>query len=511
MGGGGSAEDLPARGAARYSGECAGAASGGGGATSGGGGAMSGGGGATGGRVMELCSRVMILYKGGMTPGHARGETLDIQAGEVIGGRYRADRVIGRGETGLVIGATDLLRGGGVAIKMLEPLADEVEMLTERLRREAHVLAQLTSPHVVRVFDVEKHGRAVCLVMELLRGGTLAEVLRRRGPLPIDEAVGHLLQACDGVAEAHAIGIVHRDLKPQNLYLAERDDGSSVVKVLDFGVSKQSGGAMGLTATGAALGSPLYTAIEQLKDASRVDARADIWSLGLVLYFLLCRRNAFDADNPIALILRIGTAPPHPLRERRPEVPPELEAAIFRCVEKDANKRFQTVAELARALVPFAPPWGSGYLASIEARTARRSLQSMPPVAAAPGAPSPSVPPAPKVPVIDPAPRSAPAAQGPLGAVAVRAPVSEPAPRSAPAAQGPAGAVAPGVPAAPRAPVIAPVRASGDVTEDEIRALRGGGWAVPGGAAGQVALLVVVALVVGGVFFVAVRWLIAGG
>src|SRR5689334_22898412 len=144
-----------------------------------------------------------------MTPGQPRGDVLDIQAGDVLCGRYRAERVIGRGETGLVVGATDLLRGEEVAIKMLQPAASEVDLLTARLLREANLLAQLTSPHVVRVLDVEKHGHAVCMIMELLRGATLAEVVRRRGPLPIDEAVGYMVQACDGIAEAHALGIIH--------------------------------------------------------------------------------------------------------------------------------------------------------------------------------------------------------------------------------------------------------------------------------------------------------------
>ena len=313
----------------------------------------------------------------------------DIQEGDILCGRYRADRLIERSETGVVVEATDMLRGDSVAVKMVEPTLEETEMLAARLRREAHVLAQLTSPHVVRVLDVEKHGRAVCIVMELLRGSNLAQLARKRGPLPIAEAVGLIVQACDGLAEAHAIGIVHRDIKPQNLFLADRPDGTQILKVLDFGVSKQAGGGMGLTATGAAVGSPLYTAVEQFKDASRVDARADIWSVGLVLYFLLCRRNAFDGDNTVALMLKIATAQPVPLRERRPDVPPDLEAVILQCVEKNRDMRFRNVAALARALVPFGPPWAEGFLPSIEARLQRRPLQSLPPVSAAgPAAPA---------------------------------------------------------------------------------------------------------------------------
>ena len=196
----------------------------------------------------------------------------EVHAGDILAGRYRAERLIGRSETGVVVEATDLLRNESVAVKMLESELEEAEVMHARIRREADLLSQLTSPHVVRVLGVEKHGRSVCLVMERLLGANLAEVMRRRGPLPIAEAVGIVVQACDGLAEAHSIGIVHRDIKPQNLFLVERPDGSSMLKVLDFGVSKQAGG-MGLTSTGAAVGSPLYTAIEQFKDASCVDAR----------------------------------------------------------------------------------------------------------------------------------------------------------------------------------------------------------------------------------------------
>ena len=322
-----------------------------------------------------------------MTSESSRGEAFEINEGDMLCGRYRADRLIDRSETGMVVAATDVLRGDGVAIKMIEPKIpepEEVEMLAARLRREAHVLSQLTSPHVVRVFDVQKHGNMVCLVMELLQGANLGQIMRRRDPMSIPEAVGVALQVCDALAEAHSIGVVHRDIKPQNIFLAQRPDGSTTVKVLDFGVSKQQGGGMGLTATGAALGSPLYTAVEQFRDASRVDARADIWSLGLVLYFLLCRRNAFDADNPVALMLKIATAQPASLRERRPDVPEDLEAVILQCVEKDRERRFANVAAFARALVPFGPPWAASFLPAIEARISRRSLPSLPPASIAP-------------------------------------------------------------------------------------------------------------------------------
>src|SRR5262249_47535304 len=156
-------------------------------------------------------------------------------------GRYEVRRLIDQSETGAVVEAADTMRGDTVAIKMLEPAFEEADLLAARLRREAHVLAQLTSPHVVPVFRAEKHGRSVWLIMEMPAGGNLSQVVRKRGPLPIDEAVGLILQACDALAEAHALGIVHRDIKPQNLVLSQKADGTPILKVLDFGVSKQHG------------------------------------------------------------------------------------------------------------------------------------------------------------------------------------------------------------------------------------------------------------------------------
>jgi serine/threonine-protein kinase len=371
-----------------------------------------------------------------MAPEDPRTTEPAISEGDILCGRYRADYLIDRTENGVVVAATDVLRGDGVAIKMLASTREEADLLAARLRREAHVLAQLTSPHVVRVFDVAKHESSVCMIMELLQGSNLASLVRKRGPLPVDEAVGLILQACDALAEAHSLGIVHRDIKPQNMFAASRPDGTPILKVLDFGVSKQGGG-MGLTVTGSTLGSPLYTALEQLRDASKVDGRADIWSLALVLYFLLCRRNAFDADNPVALMLRIATGAPTPLRERRPDVPPELEAIIQRCVEKDPNKRYQDVAELARALVPFGPPWAATFLGSIEARMARKPLASLPPVPStapppASGAQGPARSSSPSI--QDQVRSSSPAIQGP--ARSSSPPIQGPARSSSPAIQG---------------------------------------------------------------------------
>jgi serine/threonine protein kinase len=301
--------------------------------------------------------------------------------GDVLCGRYRADRVIEHGGTGTVLAVTDLMRDEPAAIKMISADHGEGQLLLARLRREADILSRLTSPHVVRVLDVAMHGRTLCLVMELLEGSNMARFVRKRGPLPIAEAVGYVIQACDGLADAHQAGVVHRDVKPQNVFLAARSDGTSIVKVLDFGVSKQYSvtTGQGLTVGGALLGSPPYSAPEQLRDPTGVDRRADIWSVGLVLYFLLTRHNAFDAETFPALLIKIATQQPPPLRELRPDVPEELETIILKCIEKEREDRYPDMAALARVLTPFAPAWSEAFVPAIDIRASGRgSLASLP-------------------------------------------------------------------------------------------------------------------------------------
>jgi serine/threonine-protein kinase len=193
------------------------------------------------------------------------------------------------------------------------------------------------------------------MVMEYLEGSDLSDLVARRGPLPWHEVVEFVLQACEAIAEAHVAGVVHRDLKPANLFLIRRPDGSPCIKVLDFGISKAADAASGsaLTQTAAVMGSPKYMSPEQLKSARDVDARTDIWALGVILYELLSGEGAFKADTMPQLYVAIIQDPPQPLR--RTDVPPGLVQVILRCLEKDPARRFQSVAELAAALHEFAP------------------------------------------------------------------------------------------------------------------------------------------------------------
>jgi eukaryotic-like serine/threonine-protein kinase len=291
----------------------------------------------------------------------------------VLGGKYRIDERLGSGGMGVVMAAEHITLGQKVAFKFLVPRASPGDV-TARFLREARSAARLDSEHVVRVSDVGVlESGAAYMLMERLEGEDLGAYLRRVGPLPFAEAVLHVLQACDAVAAAHAAGIIHRDLKPANLFLARWPDGHQAVKVLDFGISKTSGLArdavdQSLTRPGAVLGSPLYMSPEQVRDTKAVDARTDLWSLGMVLYELLVGSPMYNIDTLPALCAAIVADPPVPLRAKRADAPPELEAAILRCTQKAPDQRFPSVAEFAHAIAPFGPPEG----ALLAARIARR-------------------------------------------------------------------------------------------------------------------------------------------
>jgi serine/threonine-protein kinase len=218
---------------------------------------------------------------------------------------------------------------------------------------------KIRSEHVARVLDVGGSDGVPYMVMEYLEGHDLADELAERGPLPVAEAVGFVLQACEAVAEAHAAGIVHRDLKPANLFLAHRADGSRLVKVLDFGISKSVSGAsaadLSLTATSALIGSPLYMSPEQMHSAKNVDGRTDIWALGAILFQTLTNRPPYVATSIPELCNALLNEAPPPLSDFRDDIPPELAAALSKALAKDKALRWQTVGELASALSAFAP------------------------------------------------------------------------------------------------------------------------------------------------------------
>jgi serine/threonine-protein kinase len=278
--------------------------------------------------------------------------------GTILRGKYRVERVLGQGGMGVVVAAMHLGLKQRVAIKLLNAELAESPEIVERFLREAHTASRIQGDHVVRVMDVDTlDSGAPFMVMEHLDGADLSSVRRSKRPLPIPTAVRYVLEACEAIAEAHELGIVHRDLKPANLFLATRRDGTTRVKVLDFGISKilePGPEEVELTKTNMVAGSAQYMSPEQMLSTRDVDARTDIWSLGVVLFELSAGQLPFPAKTVTQACALIMSTPPPLLRSLVPDAPPELEAIVQRCLEKDRDRRFATVRELMVALRPFA-------------------------------------------------------------------------------------------------------------------------------------------------------------
>jgi serine/threonine-protein kinase len=307
-----------------------------------------------------------------------------LEPGVVLAGKYRVERVLGQGGMGVVLAAQHLQLGQRVALKFLLPEVCTNGEAVARFLREARTAVQIESEHVARVVDVGTlEGGAPYMVMEYLEGSDLGDVLAKRGPMPLPLAAGYVLEAMEAIAEAHALGMVHRDLKPSNLFLARRRDGSNIVKVLDFGISKaahdaQLGPSASMTSTTAVMGSPLYMSPEQVRSSKDVDARADVWSLGVILHELLSGRTPFHGETMTAVLAMIVADPPPPLRTVRPDLSPAVEAIVFRCLNKDRTQRFQNVAELAYALAPYAPPEAQAAVERISKVLGRPPMASVP-------------------------------------------------------------------------------------------------------------------------------------
>ena len=253
---------------------------------------------------------------------------------------------------GVVAECTHLALNERVAVKMLrrDVLADSDAVA--RFIREAQAAVKLKSEYVARVSDVGTFENGVpYMVMEFLDGQDLGDLLKERGVLPVPWAVELMLQTAEALAEAHSLGIVHRDVKPTNLFVTWRPDGTALIKVLDFGISKSPMGTdMQLTQTQSLLGTPAYMSPEQMRSARLVDSRSDIWSLGTVFYEVLEGRRPFEAESFSEMCVKVAVDPPAPMTN----APPELAAVVLRCLAKAPEQRYLSMADLGRDLIPFA-------------------------------------------------------------------------------------------------------------------------------------------------------------
>jgi eukaryotic-like serine/threonine-protein kinase len=325
-------------------------------------------------------------------------EVPGVRPGDVLAGKYRVERVLGAGGMGVVVAAHHLQLDQRVAIKFLLPEALANSEVVARFAREARAAVKIKSEYVVRVIDVGSlESGAPYIVMEYLEGGDLSQWIQQRGPLPIELAVEFTLQACEAIADAHGLGIIHRDLKPANLFCISRSDGLFAIKVLDFGISKvtqigDSAPQMQMTKTSATMGSPFYMSPEQMASARDVDCRTDIWALGTILFELLSGQSPFAGETLPEVCYKIAAEPAPRLRAFRPDAPPELEAAILKCLEKDRARRFSDVGQFAVALAPFGPRRSRVLVERISRIMSVAGLSASAPVSLAPASAQPGAP-----------------------------------------------------------------------------------------------------------------------
>jgi serine/threonine protein kinase len=269
--------------------------------------------------------------------------------------RYRIVRELGRGGMGVVYQAVQTLMDRLVAIKVINPSILAYPDALPRFQAEVKAAAKLDHPNIVRAYDADQVGNLHLLIMEFVEGMDLADLVHRKGPLPIAIACNFLRQAALGLQHAFEKGMVHRDIKPSNLMLTARGQ----VKILDFGLARlrdQPGERAGLTAAGSFMGTPEYVAPEQATDARTADIRADLYSLGCTFHFLLTGHAPFEEDTLVKTVLAQIEAEPKPLHELRADVPCELSAVAARLLAKDPAQRYQKPVELAQALMPFIKP-----------------------------------------------------------------------------------------------------------------------------------------------------------
>jgi serine/threonine protein kinase len=323
-----------------------------------------------------------------------------LKIGDVVADKYEILRVIGVGAMGVVVAARHRNLDCTVALKFLVASALGHPDALARFAQEARAPAKIKSPHVVRVNDVASLSSGTPYIeLEYLEGSDLAARLRSEGRLPVDLAVDFVLQACDGVGEVHGLGIIHRDLKPANLFIVRGHAGAEEIRVLDFGISKARASvtstlapgaerAVAMSTSGGPIGSPCYMSPEQMQSARDIDVRTDVWSLGVTLFELVTGELPFRGQSVVELHAETKSQQPLCLQIRWPDLPAGLEAVLSRCLQFDRQLRFQSVSELALALLPFASNRTGSYVERIVAASsssatsertadARRALDPM--------------------------------------------------------------------------------------------------------------------------------------
>lgn len=320
---------------------------------------------------MKKCPRCGKEYKDANTLCPADGavleKTVDELVGKTLAGKYRIEEFLSEGGMGTVYRATHILMDKTVAIKVLHPSLAADDKIVARFSREARAASRISHPHALNVTDFgEDEDGVVFLVMEFLNGPTLKEVIRSVGPMPLPRVVEIMRQVCGALEAAHAENVVHRDLKSDNIMLLDVG-GGDWLKVLDFGIAKiqeTDGKDPELTAPNLIIGTPQYMSPEQCSQASEIDSRSDIYSLGVILFEMLAGHVPFSAESPTAVMMKHLQEEPPNLLEERSDLPQQVAAVVTRALAKRPEERFQTVADLSEGLAHAAEAEVTGEVAT---------------------------------------------------------------------------------------------------------------------------------------------------
>jgi serine/threonine protein kinase len=278
------------------------------------------------------------------------------QPGDVVAGKYTVERFLGRGGMGAVYVVSHRMTGKRLALKCLLPEHIEHADIVERFVREAQAAGRIQHRNVVDVFDVGREGSLLYIVMELLDGKPFSELLHDEA-LTLEETLGILVRAMEGVAAAHGFGIVHRDLKPDNILIVTGQTGRlDDPRVLDFGISKiDDDASQSLTRSGVAMGTPYYMSLEQMSGQRDLDARVDVYAMGVILYEAIAGQPPHVADSVSALAIKMLTTPPIHLAQIRPDLPAGLADVVMTALARDRDQRYPTMQALIDAIRPYVP------------------------------------------------------------------------------------------------------------------------------------------------------------